>query len=886
MKKLLYVAPHLSTGGLPQYLCKKIELLKDSFDIYLVEWVDCTGGVLVVTRNKIVNLVNSDKFFTLGEDKTKIVDIINKIKPDIIHLEEIPEFFMDNNIADAIYDPKRYYKIIETSHDSSYDTTQKRYFPDKFIFVSEWQIQQYKDIDVPKVVVYYPIEYVERPNREEALQALGLDPNKKHILHVGLFTPRKNQAEFFEYAKAFPEYEFHCLGNQADNFKHYWEPLMENKPSNLTWWNERTDVDKFYQAMDLFLFTSRGTNNDKETMPLVIREAVSYQIPILIYNLPVYLNYWNQFSSIKYLDFDSFDKNCTLIKNTLENKETINPEEEVFVVSTYPNLQSVTDTTLECINSLKQTGRKIILVSHLPVSKELQDLVDYFIYDKENILTKHTFYNYTWFDYGDWKVDLYLQGEDNDLYHGPTVYTNYYNGAALAHSLGYKKLYFLNYDYILNNPSYINDISFILNKKEAYVGVKNVSEGNTIITYFLASTPEFYLKNFPAIKTAKEYDDVMVKVGSESNGLENMTYHAFKRFEDQVYWDSDFLQLTDNSFTHKDYSRAEYFSILSINDHPGQFAIFLNVSNSRDSRKVVISVFEEENQIVEESFDITTRLSWFKQIIIDYGKTYYVKYSAYDLYNNNLIETKEIKVDKEYLESQIYKNGFLTLKKPLKIKICHLLTQPDVEREQRSIESLKPLGNYLDIEYTQIINTPYTDLPPKDTCARPDDVSPEPGYYKLSPGHYGCWLAHSEAILNCPKEDNTVYLFFECDAILQLPTNEFVSKLYEAINIAKKHNYTFFSFAHNYEVFNDYGTHIDAGMFTDAHAYFIMGDKIDQVHNQIRNSKWDVWDLWMTNNFTNQPKGFFKEPLVLQAKGYSLLDKKVSETNIKGDLKI
>ncbi len=30
MKKLLYIAPHLSTGGLPQYLTKKIELLKDN----------------------------------------------------------------------------------------------------------------------------------------------------------------------------------------------------------------------------------------------------------------------------------------------------------------------------------------------------------------------------------------------------------------------------------------------------------------------------------------------------------------------------------------------------------------------------------------------------------------------------------------------------------------------------------------------------------------------------------------------------------------------------------------------------------------------------------------------------------------------------------------
>ena len=88
---------------------------------------------------------------------------------------------------------------------------------------------------------------------------------------------------------------------------------MKNKPDNLTWWNERTDVDAFYQAMDLFLFTSRGTNNDKETMPLVIREAVSYQIPILIHNLPVYLNYWDDYK-VNYLDTADSNYNLSLIE--------------------------------------------------------------------------------------------------------------------------------------------------------------------------------------------------------------------------------------------------------------------------------------------------------------------------------------------------------------------------------------------------------------------------------------------------------------------------------------------------------------------------------------------------------------------------------------------
>ena len=120
-----------------QYLTKKIELLKGSYEIYLVEWSDVTGGVLVVTRNKIVKLVDKDKFFTLKENKHELINIINRVKPDIIHLEEIPEFFMDFDVAKQIYTQDRKYKIVETSHDSSYDTTQKKFYPDKFMFVSQ-----------------------------------------------------------------------------------------------------------------------------------------------------------------------------------------------------------------------------------------------------------------------------------------------------------------------------------------------------------------------------------------------------------------------------------------------------------------------------------------------------------------------------------------------------------------------------------------------------------------------------------------------------------------------------------------------------------------------------------------------------------------------------
>ena len=662
MQKLLFIAPHLSTGGLPQYLTKKIELLRDTYEIYLVEWVDVTGGVLVVTRNKIVKLIDSNKFFTLRENKQELINIINRIQPDIIHLEEIPEFFMNDEISEQLYSSNRKYALVETSHDSSFNTDNKKFFPDKFMFVSQWQIDQYKNIDIPKVLVEYPIEFIERPNRELALKRLGLDPNKKHILHVGLFTPRKNQAEFFEYARALPEYEFHCLGNQADNFRHYWEPLMQNKPSNLTWWNERTDVDNFYQAMDLFLFTSRGTNNDKETMPLVIREAVSYQIPVLIYNLPVYLNYWDSYDNVEYLDFKDFKSNCEKIIDIVE-QELIDTDTEVFIISTYPSQKSVIEATKECILAAKKTERKVILTSHLPIPEELQELADYTFYDADNILTKHDFYTTSWADYEHFKAEIKLQGEDNDVYHGPAVYTNYFNGINLAKHLGFKKAYLLNYDYVLTNPEFIDQVSAILNNKVAYTDIREYPEGKVSSTFFTGVQVYFYSRQFPRIKDAKSYDNLKNIWGSQSNGFEDLYYNALKKYSDQVYFETQerWDELINQNFNHLDFSRVEYFTVMSVTDSPDTYALYYQNSNAFDTRNVIVSGEINGEEIFNEVLSVSHSFSWYR-IESKIDKDVLIKFKSIDIKTNKIVQEKTILLNKEYFINNLPLNGSLTLK--------------------------------------------------------------------------------------------------------------------------------------------------------------------------------------------------------------------------------
>ena len=316
--KVLYITPHLSTGGAPRYLLEKIKLLNDVCDIYCIEYIDITGGVLVVQKSEIQKILGN-KLITIGEDKNQILKEISRIAPDIIHFEEMPEYFCDYEVAKAIYNSDRKYKIFETSHDSSFDPQNKLFFPDKFLFVSEYQRQMMKSVDVDSEVVEFPITYKNKSNRLDALKKLDLDPNLVHIINIGLFTARKNQKELIDYARELTHLpvQFHFVGSLADNFKSYWEDAIKDLPPNCKIWGERSDVDSFYDAADLFFFASRGFEHDKETSPLVIKECIGWNLPIFLYNLPVYCNMYDKYSNMLFL---SIDKKENL--NSLSNKIT------------------------------------------------------------------------------------------------------------------------------------------------------------------------------------------------------------------------------------------------------------------------------------------------------------------------------------------------------------------------------------------------------------------------------------------------------------------------------------------------------------------------------------------------------------------------------------
>jgi hypothetical protein len=323
----------MSTGGCPQIVAKKVETLKDFYNVIVVEW-EMIAWAFVVQRNRVIDMIG-DKFITLSENKEyDLFNIIEGNKVDYIMIEEFSETFIPIHIIERLYSTDRQYKIFETTHCSYTDPNWKKFFPDKFIFVSPHSLDVFKDLGVPMDLIEYPIDK-KTPNKEHYQNLLGLDPEYKHVLNIGLFTWGKNQGYAFEIARLLQDYKikFHFVGNQASNFVDYWGPIMETKPDNCIVWGERNDVDSFTQSCDVHLFTSR-----LELNPLSIKESLEYSKPTMIFNLPTYKGKYDSEEHIHYLTGDTIKDSRNLLKILgFEPKELKQPKIRVVHLLMDPN---------------------------------------------------------------------------------------------------------------------------------------------------------------------------------------------------------------------------------------------------------------------------------------------------------------------------------------------------------------------------------------------------------------------------------------------------------------------------------------------------------------------------------------------------------------------
>ena len=267
-------------------------------------------------------------------------------------------------------------------------------------------------------------------------------------------------------------------------------------------------------------------------------------------------------------------------------------------------------------------------------------------------MTTHTYYNKFWYTHSDFYAEVNLTTEQNNKYHGPAVYTNYYNGIHFAKSMGFKVAYCWNFDMNISTETPLIKARTALQSKEAFINAYTAEEGPCLRTVWFAIKTDFFTTKFPQITNEQEYNTWVKNVGSESNGLENLWHHTLKRESHQLSTisEQDFYDLFTGCSINTN-SQVEYATVLPIENNSEEAIIWYYASNMTDSRMLNVLV----NDVVIDTVAITSNTAYHKRIRL--VETYNVKFEIIDKFTNEIVSTKLIKLTGEYIQNKLKHNG-------------------------------------------------------------------------------------------------------------------------------------------------------------------------------------------------------------------------------------
>lgn len=122
-------------------------------------------------------------------------------------------------------------------------------------------------------------------------------------------------------------------------------------------------------------------------------------------------------------------------------------EDDIFVIDSWPDNDSKKQNLINLINRLKEYDATILLTGHYPIAPEIQKMVDYYLYDRNNpLLTRDEFGKYNinsvrWSQIGKIRIENH-----REFHHDYAIWESMRNAFNFCKYLGKKYIHFLEYD--------------------------------------------------------------------------------------------------------------------------------------------------------------------------------------------------------------------------------------------------------------------------------------------------------------------------------------------------------------------------------------------------------------------------------------------------------
>lgn len=211
------------------------------------------------------------------------------------------------------------------------------------------------------------------------------------------------------------------------------------------------------------------------------------------------------------------------IRNNLQkwNKFLLNGNKKsLVIIGAYPNSKIGIDILKQTIAGLKDDF-DILLSTHYPADKDIQEMVKYYVYDHRNEMIPHKYADYNWWCGDDNVLIQQKEGQVSPNYHY-AVYRLIMNGLSLLKDY-YEDFYYIESDCIFEKSDIeklkaLKTESLQNNKQACFFG-----NDTFFFTLLFWSKIDYFLKVVPLLKTPDEF----VQATDSNNCIENYLPECF-----------------------------------------------------------------------------------------------------------------------------------------------------------------------------------------------------------------------------------------------------------------------------------------------------------------------------------------------------------------------
>jgi len=275
---------------------------------------------------------------------------------------------------------------------------------------------------------------------------------------------------------------------------------------------------------------------------------------------------------------------------------------------------------LQNLEQFKKLSTPILLITNSPMSREIQEKVNYLIYDKENILFKgEYFYDLSFFhvvesDKFSFIIDFWYKQE-----HGLSVLCNLTKTMNFAKKLGFTKFVHFEWDYFIHDADLTKIkqtiVDFVENNKMAFL-VKN---GKQISFHFWMIDIDYWQNEFPQILKEEDYKNYLkiIKKNNLFQKVEDIFYIVFERF----FYTEDYLEL--NEFKNQFITESKLN--LSVSDFnfakPNTLNMYIGLAkiykkNNMTDEIALVTINNKIDKIIETNYSIKINndIKFFKHL--------------------------------------------------------------------------------------------------------------------------------------------------------------------------------------------------------------------------------------------------------------------------------